>query len=119
MPTSRARPRKPGDHVDLLALIDVLAVPNVCGADIMRTSNFSLKPVRLTVFRRPRPISRGAAGPDARQPAHAEGLRQPAIKADRRCAAIPPTGRNSPTRRSASPRCRCRCRATRWRCSRP
>jgi len=41
---------KPGDHVDLLALVDVLAVPNVCGADVMRTSNFSLKPIRLTVF---------------------------------------------------------------------
>lgn len=40
----------PGDHVDLLALIDVLAVPNICGADIMRTSNFSLKPVKLSVF---------------------------------------------------------------------
>jgi uncharacterized protein len=41
---------KPGDHVDLLALMDVLAVPNVCGADIMRTSNFSIKPVRLRIF---------------------------------------------------------------------
>jgi uncharacterized protein YcgI (DUF1989 family) len=41
---------KPGDHVDLLALVDVLAVPNVCGADIMRTSNFCLKPIRLRVF---------------------------------------------------------------------
>jgi uncharacterized protein YcgI (DUF1989 family) len=41
---------KPGDHVDLLALADVLAVPNVCGADVMRTSNFALKPIRLTVF---------------------------------------------------------------------
>src|SRR6201993_4789412 len=39
-----------GDYVDLLALIDVLAVTNVCGADVMRTSNFSLKPLRLTVF---------------------------------------------------------------------
>ncbi len=39
-----------GDHVDLLALVDVLAVPNVCGADVMRTSNFALKPIRLTVF---------------------------------------------------------------------
>ena len=39
-----------GDYVDLLALVDVLAVPNVCGADVMRTSNFALKPVRLTVF---------------------------------------------------------------------
>jgi len=41
---------KPGDHVDLLALVDVLAIPNVCGADVMRTSNFSLKPIKLTVF---------------------------------------------------------------------
>jgi uncharacterized protein YcgI (DUF1989 family) len=42
---------QPGDHVDLLALMDVLAVPNVCGADVMRTSNFFLKPIRLTVLR--------------------------------------------------------------------
>jgi uncharacterized protein YcgI (DUF1989 family) len=41
---------KAGDHVDLLALVDVLAVPNVCGADVMRTSNFSLKAIKLTVF---------------------------------------------------------------------
>jgi len=41
---------KPGDHVDLLAMMDVLAVPNVCGADVMRTSNFSLKPIKLSVF---------------------------------------------------------------------
>jgi uncharacterized protein YcgI (DUF1989 family) len=41
---------KPSDHVDFLALMDVLAVPNICGADIMRTSNFSLKPVKLQVF---------------------------------------------------------------------
>jgi uncharacterized protein YcgI (DUF1989 family) len=40
---------KPGDHVELLALIDVLAVPNVCGTDVMRTSNFSMKPVRISV----------------------------------------------------------------------
>ena len=41
---------RPGDRVDLLALEDVLAVPNICGADVMRTSNYSLKPVRLSVF---------------------------------------------------------------------
>src|SRR5713101_1864710 len=41
---------RPGDHVDLLALMDVLAVPNVCGADVMKTSNFALKPLKLTVF---------------------------------------------------------------------
>jgi hypothetical protein len=42
---------RPGDHVDLLAIEDVLAVPNVCGADIMRTSNFSLKPIGLSIFK--------------------------------------------------------------------
>src|SRR5258708_17735697 len=41
---------KKGDHVDLLVLMDVLAVPNVCGADVMKTSNFALKPLKLTVF---------------------------------------------------------------------
>jgi hypothetical protein len=41
---------KPGDHVELLALVDTLAVPNVCGADVMRTSNFFLKPVKVQVL---------------------------------------------------------------------
>ena len=41
---------KKGDYVELLALIDVLAVPNVCGADIMATSDFSAKPISITVF---------------------------------------------------------------------
>ena len=40
---------KAGDHVHLLALVDLLTIPNVCGADIMRTSNFALKPIRLTI----------------------------------------------------------------------
>jgi uncharacterized protein len=40
---------KPGDYVEMLALMDLLAVPNVCGADLMRTSNFSIKPVKLAV----------------------------------------------------------------------
>ncbi|MGY4827206.1 DUF1989 domain-containing protein [Sphaerotilaceae bacterium SBD11-9] len=47
----RRQHSRAGDHVELLALMDVLAVPNVCGADIMRTSNFALKPVKLQVFR--------------------------------------------------------------------
>lgn len=41
---------KPGDYVEILALIDVLAVANVCGADVMATSNFELKPLRLAVY---------------------------------------------------------------------
>ncbi|HTP96040.1 MAG TPA: urea carboxylase-associated family protein [Burkholderiales bacterium] len=75
---------QPGDHVDLLALIDVLAVPNVCGADIMRTSNFSIKPVRLSVFEATA-AERAAVPPVAKLPTQ----RTPAdfkvkrIKADR------------------------------------
>jgi hypothetical protein len=40
---------KKGDFVEVMALIDVLAVPNVCGSDIQSTSNFELKPLRLVV----------------------------------------------------------------------
>ncbi len=75
---------KPGDHVDLLALMDVLAVPNICGADIMRTSNFSLKPARLQIWRASArdmasvpPLTTYA---NQRTPAD---FRQPQIKADR------------------------------------
>lgn len=40
---------RPGDFVELLALIDVLAVPNVCGDDLTPCSNFGLRPIRVTV----------------------------------------------------------------------
>lgn len=75
---------RPGDHVDLLALMDVLAVPNVCGADVMRTSNFALKPIRVSVFEAtgeeiaqvpPTPILRSQRKPSQ--------FRNAAIKADR------------------------------------
>jgi uncharacterized protein len=41
---------EPGDYVELIAQFDVLAVPNVCGADIFSTSNFELKPLKLQVL---------------------------------------------------------------------
>lgn len=50
MPYIERQASRPGDKVELLALIDVLAVPNVCGADIIKTSNFSNKPARLTAY---------------------------------------------------------------------
>jgi hypothetical protein len=40
----------PDDYVELLALIDLLAVPNVCGADVMATSSFELKPLVVTIM---------------------------------------------------------------------
>ncbi|HEV2897200.1 MAG TPA: urea carboxylase-associated family protein, partial [Pseudaminobacter sp.] len=76
---------KPGDHVELLALMDVLAVPNVCGNDVGRTSNFCLKPVRLLVLQataedmaRVPPLKTYPT--NLRSP---ENFRQPNIKADR------------------------------------
>jgi uncharacterized protein YcgI (DUF1989 family) len=41
---------KKGDYIELLALIDVLAVPNVCGADVTATSDFALKPLKVVVY---------------------------------------------------------------------
>jgi uncharacterized protein len=75
---------KAGDHVDLLALIDVLAVPNVCGADVMRTSNFALKPVRLTVFTATdADLAAVPATPVLRSQRTPAAFRNPTIKADR------------------------------------
>lgn len=40
-----------GDYVDLLAVMDTLCVPVVCGSgDVSITSNFFFKPIRLQVF---------------------------------------------------------------------
>jgi hypothetical protein len=91
---------KAGDHIDLLALVDVLAVPNVCGADIMRTSNFGLKPIRLTVFAATEAdmatVPKTPILKSQRTPAD---FRQPRIKADRelrRDAAYVPQFTNVP-----------------------
>ena len=93
---------KPGDYVELLALVDVLAVPNVCGADVMRTSNFALKPIKLTVFEAtddeiaappPTPILRSQRTP--------ADFRNPSIKATRelrRDPAYAPEFPNTPIR---------------------
>ncbi len=42
---------KKGDYVDWMALMDVLAVPVICGSgDVKFTSNFSFKPIQVQVF---------------------------------------------------------------------
>jgi uncharacterized protein len=75
---------KAGDHVDLLALMDVLAVPNVCGADVMRTSNFALKPLKLTVFAATEAdLARVPKTPVLRSQRTPKDFRNPTIKADR------------------------------------
>jgi uncharacterized protein YcgI (DUF1989 family) len=75
---------KAGDYVDLLALMDVLAIPNVCGADIMRTSNFSLKPLQIMVFEAtPEDKARVPAVPILKSQRTPKDFRNPVIKADR------------------------------------
>ena len=75
---------KAGDHVDLLALVDVLAIPNVCGADVMRTSNFGLKPIKLTVFEASdADLESVPKTPILRSQRTPKDFRQPVIKADR------------------------------------
>jgi uncharacterized protein YcgI (DUF1989 family) len=53
----------PGDYVDLLAIMDTLAVPVICGSgDVRITSNFWLKPIRVQVFAAsPDTLARAAA----------------------------------------------------------
>ena len=73
-----------GDYVELLALMDVLAVPNVCGADVMRTSNFSLKPMKLTVLAATQAdIASVPAVPTLRSQRTPAQFRNPNIKSDR------------------------------------
>ena len=75
---------KPGDHVDLLALIDVLAIPNICGSDVMRTSNFSLKPVRVSIFEATSGDSESVPKvPTLKSQRTPKDFRNPKIKADR------------------------------------
>jgi uncharacterized protein len=42
---------KAGDYIDLLAVMDVLAVPAICGSgNVWVTSNFSYKPIKVQIF---------------------------------------------------------------------
>ena len=75
---------QPGDHVEFLALFDVLAVPNICGADVLNTSNYSLKPVKVIIYQATDEDFAGvpytASLPSQRTP---KDFRNSTIKADR------------------------------------
>ncbi len=72
--------------------MDVLAVPNVCGADGMKTSNFALKPLKLTRVRKlPKPISPAYQRRPPRKPADTKDFRNPVIKSDRALRRNPDT----------------------------
>ncbi|WP_028049363.1 urea carboxylase-associated family protein [Cellulomonas sp. URHD0024] len=90
MPEILRQSTAPGDHVELLALVDVLAVPNVCGNDIMGTSNFSLNPVRVVI--ETATAQEIAAVPPLRAYATQRtpaDFRQPTIRTERRLAKNP------------------------------
>jgi uncharacterized protein len=97
----------PGDYVELLALIDVLAVPNVCGADVMATSNFELKPLRLVVAEAADEDWVGLSSlPRYRNQRTPADFKIPAIKADRELRRDPryrPEFVNVPLRTSEVP----------------
>jgi uncharacterized protein len=73
-----------GDHVELLALIDLLVVPNICGDDLSVTNNFALKPVKISLFHASEAERRAVPAwrklPSQRTPAD---FKQKTIKADR------------------------------------
>ena len=75
---------KAGDFVEFLAMIDVLAIPNICGDDVMMNSNFSLKPMRIAVRKASQAeldtVPKAKALPSQRTPAD---FRLSVIKADR------------------------------------
>ena len=62
----------------------MLAVPNVCGADVMRTSNFALKPIKLTVFEATEAdLAATPRTPVLKSQRTPKDFRNPTIKADR------------------------------------
>lgn len=85
MPTIVRQATKPGDHVELLALVDVLAVPNVCGSDVQFTSNFSIDPIRIIVFTASSAdVAAVPPLPAYRTQRTPHDFRQPAIRSERR-----------------------------------
>ncbi len=73
---------KPNDHIDLLAVMDVLAVPVTCGSgNLWVTSNFCYKPISVQVFE-PTAPNGGAGGEgmggkrQSQDPANAEGFHE-------------------------------------------
>jgi hypothetical protein len=64
--------------------MDVLAVPNVCGADVMKTSNFALKPLKLTVFAATdADLAKVPGVPELASQRTPRDFRNPVIKTDR------------------------------------
>jgi uncharacterized protein YcgI (DUF1989 family) len=105
VPRIHRQTAKAGDHVELLALLDVLAVPNICGSDIMPTSNFSLAPVLVQRYRVPAAeLGAVPALPRYRTQRDPSQFRQPVIRTERALHRDPhyePAFTNTPIRTSS------------------
>lgn len=93
IPNTRRNTGRKGDTIVLLALMDVLAVPNVCGSgDVSNTSNYWFHPIKIEV-REATDATRAAADELRRQHTGFRNQRTPeqfkvgAIKTDRELAA--------------------------------
>lgn len=74
-----------GDYVELLAMMDVLAVPNVCGADVMATSDFELKPLRVALYEgNPEDVAAAPLWPSFANQRGPASFKNSKIKADRK-----------------------------------
>ena len=91
-----------GDYVELLAMIDVLAIPNVCGADVMATSDFELKPLRIVLAEaNPEDIAAAPHWPAFQNQRNPAMFRNSKVKADRELRRDPsylPEFTNTPLR---------------------
>lgn len=80
----------PGDYVEFLPLFDVLAVPNTCGNDVLNTSNYSLKPIKVQIYQATEEeltsVPYTAALPSQRTP---KDFKNATIKVDRELTADP------------------------------
>jgi hypothetical protein len=95
------------DYVELLALMDVLAVPNVCGADVMATNGFAFKPLKVSVLEAtPEDIASVPQWPRFRNQRDPSMFRNSRIKGDRelrRDPAYVPEFTNVPIREADVP----------------
>lgn len=78
---SRAVSARRGDRIDFLAQLDVLVVVSVCGDDLFGSSQFEIKPVRMTVSEEPEPDLDPATGGElAADPSFVPSWRTAAVR---------------------------------------
>lgn len=81
---ARAVSARRGDRIDFLAELDVLVVVSVCGDDLFGSSQFEIKPIRMTVWE----VAEAEADPDP--PSGGELAADPSFVPSWRTAAVRP-----------------------------